>query len=581
MAGLFFGTPVTLAAGGAALFLNFRTMMFPDTDLRSAFAQPVAFNGLELCSKAKGGKSRTRVAYLWAVRVPDAAPPSLSLPVDVHLPLEWKSNLKATCATVAQLKLLPRVRAWELVSANQRAPVPVTVAVGASDDTLTLDLTHAKLPAGEYHLAAYWDWDPLEVKGTVTLHHIADLSPAKLTPESEDRLVSGNGSVSIELTGADFEFVQKAAIKRAGDGKPAASEISITLPKGAGGGEQRTLTAGVDTSTLHPGEYLLELTQTNGSMVDIPITIHSPNPKVLNLPFRANLGEPQQRLSLHGSGLERIFRLSSDAATWELAPVPPDSHDLIDRAVVVKLGSAAKRGEVLAIRMQVSGIHEPIQIPAALEVAGPRPKILSARTSFAQQADIALHDGEIPAGSAASFALDAQTAGDRPTIEVGCRQPGDTKRALVLHPGDRDGGTQLDIVGEGILYLAMDPGVVGHSGCELTATISDATSGSSDPYTLGRVIRLPQIDKFSLTDQRLGSSLYAGILTGRDLQLIEKTGWNAQDGYPAQGTPTPLAGNPPAQTLKIALPWPPPSPRAPLFIWLRGERQGRKSDAKY
>jgi len=247
----------------------------------------------------------------------------------------------------------------------------------------------------------------------------------------------------------------------------------------------------------------------------------------------------------------------------------------------VKLESAAKTSEVLAISMQVNGIHGPIQIPAALQVAGPRPKILSVRTSFTQQAEVALREGEIPAGSAASFALQAQNSGDRPMIEVACHQPGATKRALVLHPGDRDGGSQLDIIGEGILYLLMDPGAVGHSGCELTVTISDEPSGIYDPYTLGRIIRLPQIDKFLLTDQRLGSSLYAGILTGSDLQVIEKTGWNAQDGSPVQGAPTPSAGNPQGQTLKIALPWPPPSPRAPLFIWLRGESQGRKSDTKY
>jgi len=37
VATLFFGSPVGLAAGGAALFLNMRTLVFPDTDFRSAF----------------------------------------------------------------------------------------------------------------------------------------------------------------------------------------------------------------------------------------------------------------------------------------------------------------------------------------------------------------------------------------------------------------------------------------------------------------------------------------------------------------------------------------------------------------
>src|SRR5579863_3378178 len=39
VAGLFFGNPVALAAGGAALFSNLKTAMFPNTEFRSAFAQ--------------------------------------------------------------------------------------------------------------------------------------------------------------------------------------------------------------------------------------------------------------------------------------------------------------------------------------------------------------------------------------------------------------------------------------------------------------------------------------------------------------------------------------------------------------
>ena len=41
VAALFFGTPVGLAAGGAALFENLRIMMFPDTDFHAAFTQPI------------------------------------------------------------------------------------------------------------------------------------------------------------------------------------------------------------------------------------------------------------------------------------------------------------------------------------------------------------------------------------------------------------------------------------------------------------------------------------------------------------------------------------------------------------
>ncbi len=141
---------------------------------------------------------------------------------------------------------------------------------------------------------------------------------------------------------------------------------------------------------------------------------------------------------------------------------------------------------------------------------------------------------------------------------------------------------QLDFAGEDGLFLSVDPGVVGQSGCQLAATITTESAGSSDPTVLGRVIRLPRIEKFALTEEKLGSTLYAGNLTGIDLQIIEKTGWDAKTGYPVQGIPTPVPGsNPQEQTLKVELPWPPPSPHAPIYVWLRGETTGRLTDVKY
>jgi hypothetical protein len=93
---------------------------------------------------------------------------------------------------------------------------------------------------------------------------------------------------------------------------------------------------------------------------------------------------------------------------------------------------------------------------------------------------------------------------------------------------------------------------------------------------------LPRIEKFTLTEEQLSPTLYAGNLMGADLQTIEKTGWDAKTGYPVQGIPTMIPGsNPPDQTLKVELPWPPPSPHAPIYVWLRGENIGRLTDVKY
>jgi hypothetical protein len=192
-----------------------------------------------------------------------------------------------------------------------------------------------------------------------------------------------------------------------------------------------------------------------------------------------------------------------------------------------------------------------------------------------------LRQKEIAAGAPVSFAIQTENAGPHPAFSLSCANAGDVKNSLALRPGDRSGSAQLDFAGEGTLFLSVDPGSVGHSGCQLEATVSVDETGASDPYNLGRVIRLPHIEKFLLSDEKGAGHLYFGSLTGQELQTIEKTGWDGKNGYPVQGIPTPVAGDPQEQSLRIELPWPPPSPRAPLYVWLRGETEGRITQAKY
>ena len=63
--------------------------------------------------------------------------------------------------------------------------------------------------------------------------------------------------------------------------------------------------------------------------------------------------------------------------------------------------------------------------------------------------------------------------------------------------------------------------------------------------------------------------------------MIEKTGWDPDTGYAVQSIPTPVPGSRQEQTLKIEMPWPPPSPHAPIYIWLRGENTGRLTAIRY
>jgi hypothetical protein len=517
-----------------------------------------------------------------------------------------KSNIKIACANSGELKILPRLRDWELTSTAHTAEVPASVTVGTPDDTLELDLSHTKLPEGEYRLAAKWDWDPVEVKGSIDLRPFGDFAHARLSPDSEDRLVEGTGWVKVDLTGADFEFVNKITLVPPKDvvpffnpvgaaskggaaslappplkGGPAPQDLTFALSGGAGGKEQTTLETEIDTSTWRAGLYSLKLTQTNGTAQDLGIVIHPANPVVSNLPLRANLGEQQQTLTLAGSGLERLDGLSSEGATWSLAPVPAGAQNLRERKATVKLSAQAKKGEQLELRMKVAGLHSPLESLEGVDVLGPRPKILRATASPSRAVDVALQPGEIAAGAAVSFALSTENAGTHPTIALTCENPNEVKRSLALRPGERDGSAELDFAGEGTLYLSLDPGLVGQSGCQLLAQASVEGTGASDPHLLGRVIRLPRIEKFLLTDEKDSGHLYLGSLTGQDLQTIEKTGWDAKTGYPVQGFPTPVAGDSQGQSLQIEMPWPPPMPRAPLYIWLRGESEGRITQAKY
>ena len=207
IAAMFFGTPVGLVAGGASLFQNLRVAMFPETDFRSAIAHTADTGGMALCAKPQPAKPHTRIAYLWAHRVPGYAEPGASIAGEPYLPLTLKSTIKGT-----GLQHLDRAHDWRLVAVNSQTTFPANVTIAG--DTLTLDLTQSKAPAGEYRLAAQWDWEPLAVGGTLHLQPIDNLESARIAQPAQDRLVESAGRVPVELTGADFEFVEKVVLEK-------------------------------------------------------------------------------------------------------------------------------------------------------------------------------------------------------------------------------------------------------------------------------------------------------------------------------------------------------------------------------
>lgn len=580
VATFFMGPQVGLAAGGAALLGQLHAALFPRAEFRSALGTMRGTSEISLCAKAEPVKAHTRVAYLWAVPVPNAKAPELSVKGAPRIPVGWKSSVEVKCASVSQLRLAVRARDWHLVSGATDVAVPVTVSVGPESDFLALDLTKVKLPAGNYHLAAKWDWTPMAIGGTVTVVNFADYSAAKVSAASRDRMVSGTGTVKVAIAGPDFEFLKSVSLVRARGDAPV-ERMPFSFGQDAAIGARTSITADLDTAHLAAGEYFVQMTQLNGGTDNVPVKVHPPNPTLAKLPIRVNLGEKQQTIELRGTSLGRIEKITSDEATWTLGPADGDAEAAGEREATVHLGLKAAKGLLIGAQVYVKGIHKPIPFEGVLRVAGPRPKIISARKSFATQGGVELRKKEIPENSEVSFAIQARNFDYRSRLHLACQSEEDTRQAVNLTPGERKGADELDSSGEGMLFLSLNAGQIGSSGCALMAMLRDQQTGDSDPYFLGQIIRLPQIDKFTLTDQKVGDAQYEGILTGHDLQEITKTGWGGNTGVPVENIPTPVPGQAGGQTLVIAMPWPPPYPGAPLYVWLSGETKARATSVKY
>jgi len=319
------------------------------------------------------------------------------------------------------------------------------------------------------------------------------------------------------------------------------------------------------------------LYQPNGAATELPVRVLPPNPVISNAPVRANLGEERQLLLLRGTGLDRVQRAEAPGAQIELGPRAAGG---LTREAFIRLGDQTKPGDRIALSLKVEGREAPLEVPEAIEVAGPRPHIAALSISLAEDLDIALREGELPSGSFASISMRVENVETRPQVRIECAERERTVEAQALRPGEKLAAARLESAGADTLFLAIDAGRVGRPGCTLAAVVETDAAGRSDTRTLGRVVRLPRITGFTLTDEKIGESAYAGLLTGSDLEMIERAGWDTHTGLAVDNLPKPVASERDRQTLRVALPWPAPAPHAPVCIWLRGESEGRITRAK-
>ena len=63
----------------AAMLMEMRALAFPKSDFRSSFSQALPNDGLALCGLRDRAAAHTKVAYLWASRVPNVGPPQIAV----------------------------------------------------------------------------------------------------------------------------------------------------------------------------------------------------------------------------------------------------------------------------------------------------------------------------------------------------------------------------------------------------------------------------------------------------------------------------------------------------------------------
>jgi len=564
---MFFGSPVGLAAGGTAMLLELRSVAFPRSEFRSSFSQSLPNDGLGLCGRRDPVPPHTKVAYLWASRVPNAGPPQLMVEKGNSLPVSIKSPLPLT-STEADWKIVDRARNWALLPASGK-PVPIKVARLGDLRVLELDPDQAK--TGEYTLAANWDWDRFLVKGRIEVRPTSDFTAARLTAPSQDLLVAKTGKVPVTVEGADFEFVTKVEIEKVDDKFSTPAPVPFVLPQGLRTGPQERMDIQVNTIDLDPGPYRLLISQVDGKPYPVSLKILPAPSRVDDFPVVLNQGVSAVKFVLKGQRLDLLKAIEVAKGKAELGPASPNQTE---RALTLQMASDIDAGTSLALRAYIKDRNEPLTFSDAVRIVGPRPQITEVAVSQPADQDVQLESGELPGGMYLSAMLRVAHLQSNSIVKLGCEQPGG--QSLTLRLGERSGVLSLQQLAPDQLFLSFDTSLW-LNGCLLNATVANGHEGESEPYAMGRIVRVPKVAQFVIGEDA-GNGLFHATLLGQNLETIEKTGWTADSGAPVTSLPLPVAVEG-QQKLEIRLPLPPDSHTA-LYFWLRGESKPRATKVR-
>jgi hypothetical protein len=593
MAGaLFFGSPVGLAAGGTAMLLDLRSIAFPDTQFRPAFVQalpgaspgktatvdspptspPSASagppgSGVSLCGQQGPLPPHTRVAYIWASRIPNIPPPAVQITKSAFIPAGQKTPVPVD-APDPGWKYLDRARQWALVGGQKS--IAITVSKLGNQHSLEIDLTKAAVPPGDYSLNALWDWTSFSAKGAVHVLPLSTFEKAHLDPSSQDRLLARSGKIPVTLEGSDFEFTTKVEIEKQNDEFATPQTVRFILPKGAHEGPQERMDVQVDTQALDPGPYKLLISQQDGKPHAVSFQVLPNPPRIDNLPIVVNQGSAVQHFVLKGERLDQLKALEAPGIIFGLGPPEPDRAE---RSVTVELKSSPAPRTLIPLKAHLVHRSEPLVLSEALEVIGPLPVIVSSKLSLPKGIAIAVRPDEFPAGYTMNAMLDVKNIGPQSILHLSCA--GGVGENADLRFGEQTATSSLQQLSPDQLFLAFNTSSL-PAGCLLQAVIDNGQGARSEPFRLAHVQRLPRIDSLTLPDPASAQSTRQYQLIGENLELIEKIGWNNSTGLPISELPTPLPGPGLKQSIPVNLP-DPPSQDPRLYVWMRGDQQGRET----
>ena len=567
---LFFGSPVGLAAGGTAALLDLRAIAFPDTQFRSSFAVKLKGSQANLCGQKNPAPPHTRVAYIWATRIPNAPTPVLKIVHADYLPAGQKSPLPIDVPEPSW-KYLSRAREWTIVDdTSEKAQVPVVTL--ANQKALELDLSKAKVPPADYHLSAYWDWTPFTADGLIHIKPLSTFAKASLDPVSQDRVLAHSGKVPVTVIGDDFEFTTKVELKKTADEFATAEPVKFVLPKGLREGPQDHMDVQIDTTNLDPGVFDLLISQQDNQPHPVAFKVLAETAKVINFPVLVNQGVSTQHFVLKGERLSGLEKLEADGAKFELGEV---SNNGTERNMTVQLTASMKPGTSLAITEHLTDRALPDTVSGGLQIIGPLPVIASSRLSLPASLTITTLPNEFPAGNTLTAMLDVKNIERKSLLRLSCE--GDSSPRASLQIGEQTPTSSLQQLSPDQLFLSYSTGSL-PTGCELQAVIDNGREGKSQPFELAKIVLMPQIDSFTASGQGLnGTTTYT--LIGQNLEMIQKVGWDQTTGVDVTNLPSPIPGQGQKQSLTVNLP-PPGANQNCSFLWLRGDDHGRATTIK-